>query len=1191
MAGLGSNVVDFIKSIWGRESTIKQDAAAGISVGDIEQSSSPTASLLAGGLAGLEEQLKVDNDLMARFVDYEEMDEYPDLACLSGDTLIRTTEGSVKIKELAERGGSFHVFSVDLKNKEIVIAKAHSARITGKKNQVKKMIGVELDNGAVVRCTPDHLFMMRDGSYKQAQELNPCDSLMPFGTKVWTGSGPYSGRLKVYQYLRDTDKGTRWECVHRLVAKAKYGDEYRNGIHAHHKDGDKLNNSWDNILLMSARVHKWTDEERKEKSDVMKGNNYALGNNLSDETKRKMSIARKGKKKTEEWKNKIGLSQPNRIPVDQDELYEVCKNSETIKKVAEAMGWSWSKAKREVVKYGFKLKKGCPRLSRFAVNHKVLRIYEVEPEDVYDLTVPCYHNFAIGAGIFIHNSTLDIYADDATIVDSRTNRTLWVKCKDQDLKEDLDNVYNRNVMVEENAWGIVRSLCKYGNDFEEILLSDDGVVGLNFLPAATMRRIETKGGITKGFIQSYSANFGSGGGVEYFEEGPQWNAGVCKAGNVNLFRDWRVTHMRLRSKTRKALYGTGILDPARWIWKRLVLLEDAALIYRLTRSPARFGFYIDVGKVPPQKARAILRKYKQELKKKKFVNPKTGKIDFKYNPLCLSGDTKIPLLDGRTVALRQLVAEHEKGKENWVYSIDRDNDNNVVPGKIVWAGGTRKNAKIVKVTLDNGKCVKCTPDHKWMLRNGEYKEAKDLSDGDSVMPWKALLSRNHKVISINHNVVSVEDVNEREDTFTLTIDKHHNFALAAGAYVKNSQDEDYFLPIHDGKEKVRIDPINTPSWQCLHGDTIIPLLSGDRVSLKELSKNYKGEDIWVYSIDDDGHIVPGRGRNPRITERKKIWKVKLDNGMIVKCSDNHPWMMRFGKYVQTKNLHKDFKLMPFPNGCEVGVCSDFFDFVKVSSIEETDEWVDMYDITVEKYHNFAIEAGVFVHNSMDDIEYFRNKLHAATKVPRAYLGYDENQPSRATLSQESVRFARTVLRVQREFRNGMHKVGRVHLAARKIDPGYVDFEVMMSTPDSIFELAQMEVESTRANFARDMESWVSKHWILSKIFNLSDTEIEQIMVQRQKEAVTSAEAEAAAEKVRRAAEEGGGGGGGRYRYSSKQKDNVDRDLLVGNRDHEKRLEDNFDKMMKNNQYLMNQLNEMKGFMNELKMSIGTLKEK
>ena len=145
--------------------------------------------------------------------------------------------------------------------------------------------------------------------------------------------------------------------------------------------------------------------------------------------------------------------------------------------------------------------------------------------------------------------------------------------------------------------------------------------------------------------------------------------------------------------------------------------------------------------------------------------------EFENMDSCLTGNTKISLVDGTEVAIKDLVGRDPF----WVYSYDHSTGR-IVPGKGV-ARATRKNAELVEVTLDNGEAVKCTPDHRWMMRDGTYKEAKDLKPGDSLMP---------STPAANHKVVSVAYLANREDCYDLDVETYHNFALTAGVFVHNS---------------------------------------------------------------------------------------------------------------------------------------------------------------------------------------------------------------------------------------------------------------------------------------------------------------------------------------------------------------------------------------------------------------------
>jgi len=403
-------------------------------------------------------------------------------------------------------------------------------------------------------------------------------------------------------------------------------------------------------------------------------------------------------------------------------------------------------------------------------------------------------------------SAIDIFADDATQTDSVTNRTMWITSSDKRIQEILDDeLLQKRLIIDEEIWEIARTLVKYGNDYEEILLGPDGVVGFNFLPPATVRRVEDSKGNLLGFLQDFKERFQVApdeflamlkkqmGGRPPSEDPNDPNFAMA------ALEDWEVIHFRLRSKYRRSVYGFSVLEPARWIWKRLTILEDTAILFRLTKAVERFAFYIDVGDMPPAEALAYVNRVRQQYRKKKYVNPTTGKLELRFDAV--------------------------------------------------------------------------------------------------------------------------------------------------------AQDEDFFVPSRGGQEGTRIDVVGAPQWQ-----------------------------------------------------------------------------------------------------------------------------------------------------HMDDIEYFRDKMFSSLKVPKSYLGHEAGV-ARAVLSSEDVRFARTVLRVQRELKNGIRKVGKIHLMAKGVDPGTTDFEVWMTVPSAIFELAQLEVRNARADLAARMNDFVSMPWILKNVFGLPGEDIEVILRERGEDAV------------------------------------------------------------------------------------------
>jgi len=99
---------------------------------------------------------------------------------------------------------------------------------------------------------------------------------------------------------------------------------------------------------------------------------------------------------------------------------------------------------------------------------------------------------------------------------------------------------------------------------------------------------------------------------------------------------------------------------------------------------------------------------------------------------CLTAETRIPLLDGRTLTMQELWEEYGSDKTFWVYASDTNGD--FVPAEATCLGITGWRDDIVEVCLDNGTSFRCTSDELVRLRDGEYREAKDLLPNDSLMP-------------------------------------------------------------------------------------------------------------------------------------------------------------------------------------------------------------------------------------------------------------------------------------------------------------------------------------------------------------------------------------------------------------------------------------------------------------------------
>lgn len=187
----------------------------------------------------------------------------------------------------------------------------------------------------------------------------------------------------------------------------------------------------------------------------------------------------------------------------------------------------------------------------------------------------------------------------------------------------------------------------------------------------------------------------------------------------------------LTDATRK--WSLSYLHKALKTVNQLRMMEDALVIYRLARAPERRVFSIDIGDMSEKKGMEHVRQIMNQYRNKIQYDAKTGEVRQDGKHMCLSMDTKVPLLDGRTLTLTEITEEHNSGKKLWVYSCDPITGK-FEPGLVSWAGVTRKDAEVMKLTLDNGKTITCTPDHKFPVWNKGFIRADELTIGESMVP-------------------------------------------------------------------------------------------------------------------------------------------------------------------------------------------------------------------------------------------------------------------------------------------------------------------------------------------------------------------------------------------------------------------------------------------------------------------------
>ena len=141
--------------------------------------------------------------------------------------------------------------------------------------------------------------------------------------------------------------------------------------------------------------------------------------------------------------------------------------------------------------------------------------------------------------------------------------------------------------------------------------------------------------------------------------------------------------------------------------------------------------------------------------------------------------------------------------------------------------------------------------------------------------------------------------------------------------------------------------------------------------------------------------------------------------------------------------------------------------------------------------NIESLPGLSSDGAIEDIDYLKNKLFSALKIPKAFLGYDEGVEGKATLAAEDVRFARTIERIQKIFVSELTKIAIVHLFSQGFkDEDLVGFELNLTNPSLIYEKQKVETLNEKIGLASSMieSNLFSQRWVYENIFGLSQDE-------------------------------------------------------------------------------------------------------
>jgi len=340
---------------------------------------------------------------------------------------------------------------------------------------------------------------------------------------------------------------------------------------------------------------------------------------------------------------------------------------------------------------------------------------------------------------------------------------------------------------------------------------------------------------------------------------------------------------------------------------------------------------------------------------------------------CFCGDTKLALADGRHLSFKEIVEEQKQGIEHFCYTIRRDG--RIGLEKIAAPRRTRKNAEVVKVTFDNGQEVVCTPDHRFMLRNGTYRQAKDLMPSDSLMPLRTKLS------DISEPGITIQDYemvwDPKSESWLFT----HILAERVRKYFEENpqareelselakrqwQDEDLLAwraqKTHEqwqDPEYRRQHSAKVKQWWQEHPEHSDKLTEAARrtwANPEKRSRILEAVGKWRETTSSEE-----KGRY--IREGNRVKALRILNAVL--------------EAVDVREAYEQLRLKTTPTALRydrlleehfAGDARRMHEVAenlncKVLAVQPLPERRDVYDITVEHSHNFALSAGVFVHNS------------------------------------------------------------------------------------------------------------------------------------------------------------------------------------------------------------------------------------
>lgn len=241
----------------------------------------------------------------------------------------------------------------------------------------------------------------------------------------------------------------------------------------------------------------------------------------------------------------------------------------------------------------------------------------------------------------IIGSGLDVYADNATFGSLDKNEpSRYEVLTDNSRAASAFKLMENMTRIRHSLWQIARSLSKFGDHFEEIVVIPDLTVSkVVALSPRTVRIVTNERGFP--ITDNQGAMY-----VQTTKDG---------VNPIATFAPWQIIHWKMATE-KDALYGVkgSVLARGRYVWRQLQMMEDGMVIRRLSRASMRYAYGVDTGSLGPRDALQLVQEFKEYNVKKKLMNTTTGQLSMDNNPMVDEDDIYLPSGEGAKFQVKTL---------------------------------------------------------------------------------------------------------------------------------------------------------------------------------------------------------------------------------------------------------------------------------------------------------------------------------------------------------------------------------------------------------------------------------------------------------------------------------------------------------------------------------------------------------